>query len=171
MKEIWKDIEGYEGLYQVSNLGRVKRLKGKYRKSERILKQGINKQGYLLVCLCKDNTHKMGRVHRLVAQAFIPNSENKPQVNHIDEDKTNNNVDNIEWMTAKENNNHGSRNVRSAISKGTKIKAIDIATGECNEYYSIHECARELGLSHSNILKYLKGKLRHVGGYVFEYAK
>lgn len=167
MIEEWKDIEGYEGLYQVSNLGRVKRSKGKYMKSERILRLFINTPGYLQVMLCKNNKCKKFTVHRLVAEAFIPNHENKPQVNHIDEDKTNNMVSNLEWMTAKENVNHGTRNERSS----KKIKAIDIANGEWNDYKSISECARELGLHQSSISMCLKGKRKTSGGYTFKYKE
>ena len=163
MKEIWKDIEGYEGLYQVSNLGRVK---SKHRVSERILKPSINSRGYMLVILSKNGEYKSGKVHRLVAQSFIPNTENKPQVNHIDENKTNNMASNLEWVTVKENINHGTRTERTSH----KIKAIDIANGEYNYYNSISECARYLGIHKSNISQQLKGKRRVVGGYVFEYA-
>ena len=172
MIEEWKDIKGYEGLYQVSNLGRVKSLKfGK----ERILKTGVDRYGYISVNLYKNNKRKLCKVHRLVAEAFIPNLENKPEVNHLDEDKTNNMVSNLEWCTRNENVNHGTRNKRiskklKVISKGTKIKAIDIANGEWNEYCSIRECARQLGLAGSSINMCLKGKRRHVGGYVFKYA-
>ncbi|UIE13738.1 HNH endonuclease family protein [Enterococcus phage EFap02] len=128
----------------------------------------MNSRGYLYVVLSKNNKTKPFTVHHLVAEAFIPNPENKPQVNHIDEDKTNNVVSNLEWMTAKENNNHGTRNLRSAIYNGTKIKAIDIANGEWNEYCSIRECARKLNLSQGNICSCLKGEYRQTGGYIFE---
>ena len=161
MIEEWKDIKGYEGLYQVSNLGRVKSLKfGK----ERILKTGVDRYGYISVNLYKNNKRKLCKVHRLVAEAFIPNLENKPEVNHLDEDKTNNMVSNLEWCTRNENVNNGTRNKRiskklKVISKGTKIKAIDIANGEWNEYCSIRECARQLELDSSNIRKCLNGEL------------
>ena len=173
MIEEWKDIKGYEGLYQVSNLGRVKSLKfGK----ERILKTGVDRYGYISVNLYKNNKRKLCKVHRLVAEAFIPNLENKPEVNHLDEDKTNNMVSNLEWCTRNENVNHGTRNKRiskklKVISKGTKIKAIDIANGEWNEYCSIRECARQLELDSSNIRKCLNGERRHTGGYMFEYLE
>lgn len=171
MKEIWKDIEGYEGLYQVSNLGRVKRLKGKYMSKERILKPCENNTGYLQVHLCKNSKSKFYKVHRLVALAFIQNPENKQQVNHIDETKLNNVVSNLEWVTAKENNNHGTRIERSIISNQKKVKAIDIANGEYNYYESLKACGMELGIEPSSITKQLKGKLKQTGGYVFEYTK
>lgn len=114
MIEIWKDIEDYEGLYKVSNLGRVKRLErtdsnGRTLK-EMIMKtnkNGDEKKGYYeRVYLSKDGIKKQMRVHRLVAQSFIPNPDNKQQVNHIDGNKLNNNVNNLEWVTGSENLKH-----------------------------------------------------------------
>lgn len=110
MQEIWKDIVGYEGLYQISNLGRIKRLKklivlqngGKYYLEEKILKPGKNSRGYNLVVI----KGKALRIHRLVAETFIPNPENKQQVNHKDGNKNNNRAENLEWCTCKENVNH-----------------------------------------------------------------
>lgn len=121
MKEIWKDVKNYEGLYQVSNLGNVKVLdrivnsaiknNTKVKRKGRMLKQYI-KQGYPQVTLTLNNKRKYCNVHRLVAEAFIPNPNNLPQINHIDENKLNNNVDNLEWCTAKYNCNYGTRNSR-----------------------------------------------------------
>ena len=99
--EIWKDVIGYEGYYQVSNLGRVKRVNGK---KEHILNGGLGT--YIGVSLCIDGKVKQYGVHRLVAQAFIPNPENKPQVNHINGDKYDNRVENLEWTSASENSLH-----------------------------------------------------------------
>ena len=113
IKEIWKDITGYEGLYQVSNLGEVKSLermisngKGLVKVKERILTQSITNWGYYRVALYKNGVRKYCKVHRLVAEAFIPNPESKEQVNHIDGNKLNNCVDNLEWSTRIENLNH-----------------------------------------------------------------
>ena len=115
MIEFWKDIKGYEGFYQVSNLGRVKSLsrsiyysKGYtvYRKGK-IKKPSFDKNGYPQIGLCKNGTVITRKIHRLVAEAFIPNPENKPEINHKDENKTNNYVDNLEWVTEKENVNYG----------------------------------------------------------------
>jgi NUMOD4 motif len=113
MKIIWKDIEGYEGKYQVSNSGLVKSLNYRCRKNEgkeRVLKQGINSKGYVQVALWKDGKVKFMLVHRLVALAFVPNPNNYPQVNHKHhggkEALLNNHVDNLEWVTDKMNQIH-----------------------------------------------------------------
>jgi hypothetical protein len=112
MEEIWKDIVEYEGYYQVSNLGRVKRLKGSPRTLEdRVLINKTKKTGYKFVCLSVNREFKYKHVHRLVAEAFIPNPNNKLFVNHIDCDKSNNNVSNLEWVTAEENNKHARENI------------------------------------------------------------
>lgn len=164
MKEVWKDIEGYEGLYQVSDLGRVKRVK-----TNRVLKGSEDSWGYLKVNLSKNNIKSQQIIHRLVAQAFIPNPDNKSQVNHIDENKTNNMVSNLEWMTAKENSNHGTRNERAGKTQSIPIIATNIKTGESTEFNSGKECARQLDLNCGNITSALKGRRKQTGGYTFKY--
>lgn len=166
MEEIWKDIEEYAGLYQVSNLGRVKRIK-----SDRVLTGCKNTGGYIQVHLSKNNVVSNKLIHRLVAEAFIPKSENKPQVNHIDEDKTNNRVDNLEWSTAKDNLNHGTRNERSSKTKSIPIIAISLKSGDVEEFYGTNECARQLRLNHSHITSVLKGRYKQTGGYTFKYKE
>lgn len=110
---IWKDIEGYEGLYQVSNEGEVKSKRNK------IVKIELTYHGYCRVHLWKNGIGKHHSLHRLVAQAFIPNPNNLPQVNHKDEDKTNNHAENLEWCNATYNSNYGTRNQRvSNTQKG-----------------------------------------------------
>lgn len=107
--EIFKAIKGYEGLYEISNLGRVKSLPkviGRRMKPESFLKIRISSQGYAMVSLCKDSKIFNANVHRLIAEAFIPNPENKPTVNHIDGCKLNNDISNLEWATAHEQNIH-----------------------------------------------------------------
>ena len=111
MQEIWKDIKNYEGLYQVSNFGNIKSLtfknkQGTY-KRELILKKALGKNGYHKVILQKDRNRKTVSVHRLVAEAFIPNPENKKCVNHLDCNRTNNRIDNLEWCTHSENVRYG----------------------------------------------------------------
>lgn len=119
MHEIWKDIPNYEGLYQVSNKGNVLSLNAYGHKIKRPLKQYINSFGYPVVVLNHNKIPKYVAVHILVAKAFIPNPNNKPQVNHIDGNKTNNTVDNLEWVTSKENIQHA---IRTGLSnpKGYK---------------------------------------------------
>ena len=117
IEEIWRPIEGYEGLYEVSNTGRVRSVDryvktcyGSYRLYKgKVLSPGKDKNGYLKVVLNCNGKCKTINVHRLTAQAFIPNPDNLPMVNHKDEDKSNNNVDNLEWCTAKYNNTYGTR--------------------------------------------------------------
>jgi hypothetical protein len=104
--EIWKDIPRYEGYYQVSNLGRVKSLKRYQSPYETILKQPYNDGGYHIVSVWIKSKGEIFRVHRLIAQAFIPNPHNKPHINHKDGDKTNNHIDNLEWCTHLENMRH-----------------------------------------------------------------
>lgn len=164
MKEIWKDIEGYEGLYQVSNLGRVKRVN-----TNRILKGNTDSPGYLQVGLCKKGIRHANRIHRLVAHAFIPNPENKLELNHIDEDKTNNRVDNLEWSTRKENINYGTRNEKVSKTMSIPVIAINIKTGEVREFSSGAECARRLSLNAAGISSVLKGRYKQTGGYTFKY--
>lgn len=113
--EIWKDIIGYEGLYQVSNLGRVKSLP-KFFQGERILKSRLDKYGYPYLGLVKDKIKKSYKVHRLVAAAFIKNPLNYPSINHKDENKENNNSINLEWCTVDYNNKYGSR-IKHAADK------------------------------------------------------
>lgn len=166
MIEEMKDIKGYEGLYKVSNLGYIYSIL----KNKKLIGY-VNNKGYRYVQLCKENKRKGFSVHRLVAETFIQNPENKPQVNHIDEDKTNNMVYNLEWVTPKENINHGTARERTMKHLRQPIKAIDIVSGEYNNYESLTQCGKELGIEISNISNQLKGKRKHVGGYIFEYTK
>ena len=116
--EVWKDVVGFEDYYEVSNTGKVRRKKGKTvykdgriaRFSQTVLKPSVFKKGYLMVFLSVKSKKKAKSVHRIVAEAFIPNPENKETVNHIDCDKTNNHVSNLEWMTNRENTIHGTEN-------------------------------------------------------------
>ena len=137
MQEIFKDIKGYEGLYKISNKGRVKALtawsgnyyKAKYINKEKILTPTDNGKGYLIIGLCKRGKRKNFYIHRLVAEAFIKNPNNLPQVNHIDYDKTNNNVNNLEWISQAENIKYSVVNMR-----GKKHKS-HTNTGEQNITY------------------------------------
>ena len=168
MTETWKSIAGYEGLYEVSDLGRVKSLK--YGK-ERILKPGGDTHGYLQVILCKDGHVKKFKVHRLVAEAFIPNPNNLDTVNHKDEVKTNNTVGNLEWMSQKDNLNYGTHNKRMVESLSKQVKMFDKSTGELLATFpSIMEAERVTGIYHSSISKCCNGKYKSSGGYKWRYS-
>lgn len=178
-KEVWIDIQGYEGLYQISNLGNVKSL-ARYRKNngdsktfvkERILKQSKNNKGYSTIQLCKNGIAKPYSVHRLVATAFVPNPNNLPEVNHKDEDKNNNNFNNLEWVSTKDNINYGTRNKRSAITKGYKVQAFNDEEELIMEFDSMCEAERQTGINQQNISRCCANKSKHAGGYVWKIGK
>jgi hypothetical protein len=167
MTEIWKDVIGYENLYQVSNLGRVKSLgNGGSNSKERILK-ACKSKGYYYVILCKDSKQKNCSVHRLVANAFIPNSDNLPEVNHIDEDKTNNACFNLEWCDRKYNMNFGTRTKRSAEKRSKSVLCIE--TGKI--YPSINQVGRDLGISIGHISDACNGKIKTYKGFHWRYTE
>jgi hypothetical protein len=178
--EKWEDIKGYEGIYQISNLGRVKSLKreieyigrnqySSYKRKqiieEKILKYSFDKDGYAQVGLAKDGKLKTKRVHFLVAQAFIPNPMNYDQINHKDENKTNNAVDNLEWCSVAYNNAYGSRS--------KKINQYDLKGNFIKSWKSAAEAAKELKLKKaSNITSCCKRRkyTNTAYGYIWRYA-
>lgn len=176
--EIWKDIEGYEGLYQVSNFGRIKSLE-RYKKnnggsitliSEIILKQSKNNRGYCRIHLCKDAHKKAFSVHRLVADAFVHNPNNLTDVNHKDENKENNCADNLEWCDCNYNINYGTHNKRISLTKGCTVKAFD-KNGQLEmEFHSMCEAERKTGISQQSISRCVNGKYKTAGGYVWKKA-
>jgi len=147
--EIWKDIVGYDQ-YQVSNYGRVKTTANAATRKERILKPLKHPRGYFRVALWKDNKSKFFFIHRLVAEYFISNPENKPTINHIDGDKSNNHIDNLEWTTYRENMNHaidnkisacGERNGRSKLNwvQIEEIRSSYLTSNELAAIYCVHK--------------------------------
>lgn len=170
MQEIWKDIKGYESLYQVSNTGKVKSVK-----RDIILSPSANHKGYLHVGLCNNGIHKTIRIHRLVAEAFIPNPENKEQVNHINGIKTDNNVNNLEWCTNGENQKHAfslrlQTNVGNNNPRARKINQYDLRGNFIKSWNSIYDIERILNFSRSSIWRCCTNKYKQSHGYVWRYA-
>lgn len=181
MEEIWKDIKDFEGLYQGSNCGRAKSLdryvKGKGHslqfKKGRILKPMKDPNGYLKVNLCKDGKVKAFTVHRLVAEAFLPNPHNYPCVNHKDENKQNNNVSNLEWCSAQYNNTYGTRIERVAekTTNGKLSKPVLQYTLDgvfVREWESIAECGRN-GYNQGHVASCCRGKLKKHKDSIWRY--
>lgn len=173
-KEIWKDISGYEGLYQVSNLGRVKSLGNRSNHKKPMIKSLQNRNGYYSITLYKNSKTKTTGVHRLVAEAFIPNPDNLPEVNHKDENKLNNRVDNLEWCNKKYNINYGHSAVNRRIQnreRGLSMskKVLCVETGVI--YPSITEAYRQTGIGQKEIINVCKGKPHYktAGGYHWKY--
>ena len=179
MREEWKDIKGYEGLYQVSNLGRIKslpkkiKMRNQYTEKEMILKQETDKRGYARITLCKENEkHKQAQVHRLVAIAFIPNKKNKPQINHKDGNKLNNNVDNLEWVTAKENTQHALRIGLKKNFKRIKVNQYDLYGNFIKQWESLTSASKGTNMSsNSHICSCCRGERKTAGGFIWKYSK
>lgn len=184
MLEIWKDIPEYEGLYQVSNLGRVKSLervviskKGQvFEVEEKILKtigRSRNRQ-YLAVHLCRNSATKTASVHRLVATAFIPNPSNLPFINHKDENPGNNDASNLEWCTPAYNNAYGNAHKKQSESLinnkflSKKVHQYDLDGNYIATFPSTMEAKRQIGVCH--IPDVCNGKRAQCGGYVWKYA-
>lgn len=184
MEEVWKDIKGYEGLYQVSNLGRIKSLSRyvdvregvKIHINERVKPHYINKKGYCQIGLCKDGIRKGFLVHRLVADAFIQNPQNKRTVNHINCDKSDNRIENLEWATYSENIRHAFSNnlidnSHSYDERKKPIVQLDKESGELlNTYDSIGSAMRSIGKNTKNvIINCCKGRGHSAYGYRWLY--
>lgn len=171
--EVWKDVKNYEGLYQVSNLGRIRTLRvyriaeNRHEKTIRVLRLNTRRQGYKTITLSKGDSRKTFLVHRLVAQSFIENKNNKPEVNHKDADKSNNRVSNLEWVTAKENSLHATRlkikSTENAVST-IKRRVYLYDNGDLiKEYASGMQCARELNLNYKSLNSALNRGYRYKG--------
>jgi len=184
MQEKWKWIDGFEGLYKISNSGKIK----SYHKSEtgKILSTK-NRSGYENITLIKNLKHFYEKVHRLVAKTFIPNPENKPQVNHIDCNKHNNHVNNLEWVTPKENMQHAIKNKPEMVEgmlnynkyeKPKKVQQYSMEGKLINEYVNCKEAGKETGICSRNILQvanqkeYKPGKTRkQAGGFIWKFKE
>nr|DAH80889.1 MAG TPA: homing endonuclease [Caudoviricetes sp.] len=149
--EVWRPIKGFEGRYEVSNLGKVRSLN--YKRTGKIKEMSLVPDGreYLQVALSKDGSPVKYRVNRLVAIAFIPNPNELPQVNHIDEDKTNNHVTNLEWCSAKYNTNHGTRTARCSDALSQAVEAFDLESGSVIHRFKSTREAGRAGFSSGNI--------------------
>lgn len=168
--EIWRDITGYEGLYQVSNLGRVKSLKNKSNHKNEVLLKPETSRGYKRVSLSKDDILTHHLLHRLVAQTFIPNPDNKPQVNHIDGNKNNNKSSNLEWCTASENRKHGV-SIGLIKVKGKRVNQYDLSGKFLKTWETVSEAAKSCGTHTSHIASCCKGKFKQTGGYKWKYTE
>ena len=189
MEEVWKDVVGYENLYRVNNFGEIMTLEkdiwthNKTRVQHRPakkLKAYKNMWGYMKVKLYKDGIKKEQFVHRIVAMAFIDNPENKPCINHIDNDRTNNNVSNLEWCTYQENSDWAKIQGRKVMTEecrqkilATRIRKPVIGTDpEGNEYYFDKvRAVEDMGFDTRGVIDCCKGKRAHFKGFVWRYAE
>jgi len=181
MKEEWKPIKRYETLYEISSFGRVKSkdrftrngTSGGYIRKGKILKLGSNPAGYAIIGLHKNNKQKFFPVHRLVAQAFIPNPENKPQINHIDGNKRNNNICNLEWATRSENMKHAVKTglLIMNLKKPKQIEQLNINGNLIKTWKSCSEIVKELKVDDTHIYNCCTGKREKAYGYKWRYKK
>lgn len=177
--EIWKAIEGTDGIYEVSNTGKVRSNNYRMTGKTRVLAYQTDRKGYARIRVKnKAFPYKTFKIHRVVAEAFVPNPENKPQVNHINGNKLDNRAENLEWVTNLENASHAVEhnlwgNVFKAATKTneqrkTAIIATNIKTGEKTYFSSMNEAERAIGTKHINAV--ISGKRKQASGYYFEYG-
>lgn len=183
--EVWKDVVGYEGLYRVSNLGRVKSLERKdsigRKVKERIMSQTKSPQDYPMINICKNSKEDIFPVHRLVSIAFLENIDNKPQVNHKDGNRSNNNIDNLEWVSCSENIKHAFRELGRTPShtgmfgklhhNARAVVQLSMDGVFIARYDAQHEAYRITGISQGNIGACCRGERKSTGGYKWKYEK
>lgn len=178
MSEVWKDIVNYEGFYQVSNLGRVRSLdrydnRGIFHKSQ-IIKPKEHPRGYYGISLWKEGKQSQFLVHRLVAQAFIPNENDMPDINHRNENKTDNRADNLEWCDKEYNNNYGQHHEKHNSAIGWYMRSVIQLSSDGETiatYPSVSEAARSIGVSAKAIRLCISGKNKKCGGYRWKYLQ
>ena len=178
--EEWRDVVGYEGLYQVSNLGRVRSVdkiiktgrgyvsrlvKGKMKKIK------VHSNGYLEVNLSSNGKAKTYKIHRLVSMAFIPNPRHFKEVNHKDEDKTNNNVDNLEWCSSKYNANYGNRNKKSSLARSKSIIQYTLYGVMIAEYNSLTNAGLSVNGNAQGVFSCARGYINQYQGYIWRYKE
>ena len=186
-KEIWKPVVGYEGLYEVSNVGRVRSLPRdiiqsngkKIRTKGKILILWLQNKGYKMTCLRRDNRSKFKLVHQLVGKAFIPNPDNKPFIDHINGNRSDNRVENLRWCTAKENSNfelakkHASDAIRGKTGvlcpNSKSVSQFTLDGKYIRTFGSGCEAERETGIDQGRISLVCRGKRRQTGGYIWRY--
>lgn len=192
MSEIWKPVTGFEGLYECSNRGRVRSLVNPHKNPRtipKILKPAKTRDGYLIVGLSKDGKRTIKKVHRIVAEAFLENPLNLPEVNHRDEDKTNNSVfidengnivqekSNLEWMSHLDNTRYGTGIERKAKAlmnhpkRSKKVYQYDLEGDLVKEWLSAHEVERQTGWSQGSISACCRGKYKTMYGFIWRYAE
>ena len=173
INEIWKPVVGYEGLYECSNMGRVKSV-DRYDNLKHFRKGEIktltkDKNGYLIVTLCKDGKEKKHKVHRLVALHFIPNPNNYPMINHKDENPSNPIYTNLEWCDGLYNQNYGTVNERRGKSLSTPILEFDLNMNFIKKWDGMKEIERETGILYQNISKCCRGVRKQYNGSIWKY--
>lgn len=185
--ELWKPVNGYENLYLISNKGRLKSCnrtmirkdrwgnETKYQMKSKVIKIQKNNKGYNVVNLYKKGKGEKKLIHRLVASAFIPNLNNLPEVNHKDENKQNNIVDNLEWCERNYNNNYGKQSKigrrLSSEKRMKKVNQYDLNGNLIKNYKGVRIAEEETGVHNSNIIKCCNNKVKSAGGYVWKYQK
>ncbi len=180
MTEEWRPVKGFEKAYEVSNQGKVRsvrrsiiQLRGSKRTwqtvPEKILRQDTDKDGYKKVSLAYYKKRQRSFVHRLVAEAFLQNPDNKPQVNHKDSCRSNNSVENLEWCTASENTRHGYQYGNAIPVHPKRVQQFDLGGNYIKTWETLCDAGRAVGTNPANIRKQIQGKIHHCRGYIWKY--